>query len=308
MKIRKQLLIYLHRGIKKLDDLNKSYGKKATFWRVLKFGLFTPYRCLIGLDLRLRDKLKLPYRLKMSQIEIELTTYCNLRCLNCDRSCRQVASTEQMSIKQIEKFIKESIVTKKKWKQIRILGGEPTLHPDIVNICNLFIEYKRKHSSKTRILLFTNGYGPRVNNILETIPVGIEIRNSNKDSPIQQFSSYNVSPIDLNNFQENTIDFSKGCVIIESCGLGLTRYGYYPCGAGGSTDRIFGMDIGIKELSEVSEPLLREQLSLLCKYCGHYKDWGREKNSTIVTEEVMSKSWRDAYSNYVKNEPELTLY
>jgi hypothetical protein len=94
-------------------------------------------------------------------------------------------------------------------------------------------------------------------------------------------------------------------------GLGLSRYGYYPCGGGGSRDRIFGFDIGLKSLSLVTEKALQNQLKQLCKYCGFYKTTNpinsRFKNYRI-TKTKMSRIWKKAYEKYQQSKQTLSLY
>jgi len=63
-----------------------------------------------------------------NNIEIDILYKCNLKCESCNRSSAQVDSEDYISIKQINKFITESIKLDKKWNLINILGGEPTLH------------------------------------------------------------------------------------------------------------------------------------------------------------------------------------
>ena len=105
-----------------------------------------------------------------------------------------------------------------------------------------------------------------------------------------------------------TADFNKACAITEVCGLGLTRYGYYICGAGAAVDRVFGFDVGIKKLALVDNHKLKKQRELLCKYCGHYKDANFRGGRNWIDAEKMSASWITAYENYKKERPKLTLY
>jgi len=70
------------------------------------------------------------YYRNLSMIEIDITYACNLRCYNCNRSCTQAPTVERMTVDQIKKFVEESKASNLQWKRIRILGGEPTLHPD----------------------------------------------------------------------------------------------------------------------------------------------------------------------------------
>ncbi|MFO7942560.1 MAG: transcription antitermination factor NusB, partial [Bacillota bacterium] len=52
---------------------------------------------------------------------------------------------------QIKSFIAESVKNDKKWPFIVLIGGEPTLHPDIYEICDLFVNYKKNHSPNTKL-------------------------------------------------------------------------------------------------------------------------------------------------------------
>lgn len=238
----------------------------------------------------------------LNKIELEITTFCSLVCFNCDRSVRQAPSGEYMSFEQIEKFVQESLDLNWQWERITILGGEPTLHPQFFEALEVIKKYKDKNPS-CRVEIATNGYGPKVQELLAKMPEWVKIRNSAKQSNKQNFSSYNLAPIDLERYKK--ANFSKGCWITEACGLGLTRYGYYPCGAGASVDRVFGFNIGFKKLSDVNRRVLKKQLKQLCRYCGHFKDsFETEK----VSEEEMSHSWADAYRAYKIRRSEPTLY
>jgi len=238
-------------------------------------------------------------------VEIEITTLCNLKCINCDRSCRQAPSREQMSITQIEKFIDESLRYHWNWDKIRLIGGEPTLHKKLMSIIEIVWRYKNVYEN-CDIDVVTNGFGNKVNDVLSQLPDWIGVINSSKS--IQNpylWSTYNFAPIDLVGYRDEK-DFSKGCGVTSECGLGLTTYGYYPCGAGASIDRIFGFDIGLKDLSLVRPRLLRKQLRILCKYCGHYKR-GPPKYS-MNHGEIISPTWRIAYGEYKKKRPDLSIY
>lgn len=251
---------------------------------------------------KIRKEDFVPWIPNKNRVEIEITTRCNLSCFNCDRSVRQAPSNECMSLEQIEKFVNESIELNWDWKWITLIGGEPTLHPQLFDTFKILNSYKDTNPDCT-IEITTNGYGQFVNEVLSKLPDWVYVRNSQKKSGKHKFSSYNIAPVDLKEYV-NT-DFTKGCWITGSCGIGLTRYGYYPCGAGASVDRIFGFNIGQKNLSSVNDAILREQLKLLCKYCGHYKiNYDAKK----ITKEKMSVSWRKAYKEYKKRKPDLSLY
>lgn len=233
-------------------------------------------------------------------VAIVPTYDCNLKCINCNQSCRQAPSTESMSVEQIEKFIKESKDQERRWELIRILGGEPTLHPQVMDILELLLAYKRNYSSNTDIHFYTNGLGSKVNGVLATIPEEIRIINSKKTSVAQRFYSINVAPADEQVYKE--LNYLNGCHVTTFCGMGLTRYGYYQCEVAGSIDRVFGLDIGRKELPPSTDQMF-DLFEVFCQYCGYFKH-----ENARTDEEVISPTWRKAYETYQIKRPALSLY
>ena len=45
------------------------------------------------------------YRRSRDRIDIDITWACNLRCDNCNRSCRQAPTDEHMTVGQIQRFL-----------------------------------------------------------------------------------------------------------------------------------------------------------------------------------------------------------
>jgi hypothetical protein len=204
-----------------------------------------------------------------------------------------------MTIAQIKKFIGESIARDIKWERILIEGGEPTLHPDILTILNLLLEYKNSYSFKTKIIVVTNGVGEVVNKVLRNIPKEIDIWNSKKDTLVHSFYPTNYAPIDSALYR--FADYSNGCKALCDCGLGLDPWGYYPCVVAGSIDRIFGFDLGRKSLPSEND-LMTEQLNAFCKLCGAFRYcW-------TTTKEKISPTWKKALKDYYLNKPKLSLF
>jgi len=280
--------------------IKRKVKRETPLWHALMFIKQLPFR--YNPLLILRRKNLIPWVPNKRSIEIEITTRCSLACFNCDRSIRQAPSDDCMSLEQIEKFVDESIKLNWGWKHIRLTGGEPTLHPQFFEILKIVKRYK-EINFYCNVEISTNGYGSQVNEVLSKLPQWICVINSRKKSNINNFCSYNIAPIDLKEYENS--DFTKGCWITGICGLGLTKYGYYPCGAGASVDRVFGFDIGQRSLSCVNNLTLREQLRVLCRYCGHYKEnYADEK----ITLEKMSISWQKAYEIYKRKRPQLSVY
>jgi len=239
------------------------------------------------------------YKRSNEIIEIDITYECNLRCANCNRSCTQAPSKERMTVAQIEKFVNESINKGIRWKLIFLLGGEPTLHPDILTILSILLDYKKKYSPNTRVSLTTNGTGDFVKNVLRKVPKGITIEDTNKGSRGYRHWSFNAAPID--SIWYKLLDFCNGCSELSECGMGLTPYGYYCCSIAGGIDRIFGFDMGRKTLPEKND-LMIEQVKKFCRLCGHFKIY--ERDSRII----LSSTWERVYKEYKLKKPKLTLY
>lgn len=242
------------------------------------------------------------YRQNHNRIEIEICTVCNLRCLQCDRSSAQAPSNDCMSLEQVLQFVKESITSRWLWYEIEILGGEPTLHPNLHDILEVLQAYLA-FNPDCRVIVVTNGHGSSVKKVLDGIPSWVKIENTEKRVPNQiPFNPFNIAPIDLIKYRNDR--FIRGCRIVSECGLGLNRSGYYICGPAASVDRVFGFNVGIKSLSMLTERRLHQQRRTLCQYCGHF--CGIQYQVRKQTE--MSASWVDAYRRYRVKRPQLSAY
>jgi hypothetical protein len=292
--------------------IERKRDSKNIFWLFLvsiKDFLSNIYNFLHKIDKKhlilMKKNRIIPWKTDKRRVELEITSFCNINCMNCNRSVRQARTDEYMSLSQIKKFVKESLESGYKWDNINILGGEPSLHPQIEEVIKE-LKVLKDYNPKTTIRFITNGFGKKVNEVISKLPSWVAIINTNKKSPVQLFQSYNDAPIDHKEFLHSKFD--KGCETTESCGLGLTRYGYYICGAGASIDRVFGFDLGIKKLSLLSDAELDKQRKILCKYCGHYKYKNLADKKCWKKEEEISPSWEKAYKNYKDKKPSLSLY
>ena len=218
--------------------------------------------------------------------EIDITYKCNLKCINCNRSCTQAPSDIEMPVADIKAFVNQSVERQIAWKRIRILGGEPTLHSRIFDITDLLTAYQRDYNPSVRLVIGTNFFGDRVRRVLEKLPETIVIKSTLKSSRVNLFKPFNVAPVDtmFNRFS----DYSCGCRIIEDCGMGLTPSGYYMCAIAGGIDRIFRYHQGRPRIPD-EEETYADQMSAFCRLCGHFGfQWPTQKPR-------QSKTWREAY-------------
>ncbi len=242
------------------------------------------------------------WKTNKSHIDIDITMRCNLRCRNCNRGVAHAPSNESMAVGQIVKFVEESIAMGWQWRRIKLVGGEPTMHPEFGRLLEALAPYKRLHP-KCQVAVITNGFGEGVREALANLPGWVTVGNTGKTSNVNTFQSFSVAPVDLDRFRND--DFSRGCFATEYCGVALTKSGFYCCAPGSAVDRVFGFDIGLKSLSAVTDAALKKQLASLCRYCGHYKyNYDEER----VTTEEISPIWRDAFARYRRERPKLTPY
>ncbi len=255
-----------------------------------------------------------PYRPTHREIVIDITSRCNLHCIDCNRSCgtNQASDDSCMTIDQIRKFIRESIEQRRRWSRIQLEGGEPTTHPDVIEIVRLIRAYIDEHSRGTALVVLTNGYGPDVNDILlELTAAGADVENDGKRSRKQErHCAFNVAPCDMQEMAG--IDFSRGCHLPALHGLGLTRHGYYSHPVCGGIDRVFGLGVGRTRLPEPHDGL-DGQFATLCRYCGMFRFTYRLRGGGVAVSEsalagTMSQSWRDAYARFGEDPPQLEQY
>lgn len=247
------------------------------------------------------------FKTSFNLIEIDITFKCNLLCYNCDRSCRQVPEDNHMKVEQISRFLKESENLNREWKRIRILGGEPYLHPEIDIILAILSDH-RLENKDTIIEVVTNGYGPYVKKSILKTPANIDIKNTKKTSQFNtKFEPFNIAPKDLDNSYLNK--YTEACWITEECGIGLNCYGFYQCAVAGSIDRVLGFDIGFKQLPFQEEQLVMQK-EKLCAYCGHFLNqrFIPPEKRISVDGEPKTVSWKRAYSEYKKEKPVMSLY
>ena len=86
-----------------------------------------------------------------------------------------------MATNQIARFVAQSLQYNWKWEIIRILGGEPTLHPDLMDILKEIKHYRDRYPECT-VFIATNGYGNFTREVIKQIPSWVVVTNSNKTS------------------------------------------------------------------------------------------------------------------------------
>lgn len=232
------------------------------------------------------------WRRSRDTVEIDITYACDLGCFNCNRSCSQDPTNDHMSVGQVRQFLEESKERGIRWRSIRILGGEPTCHPDFREVVGLIMRYREEFSPETQVVLLTNGYSERARRLTSELPADVELIDGAKTTRLQpSFCTFNVAPIDMREYRR--ADFFNACHTTQLCGMGVTPYGYYPCAVAGAIDRTFGFDLGRKLLPQDDDDM-EQELRTFCALCGKFKELS-ESSGEPLDGPVMSKIWVEAY-------------
>lgn len=265
--------------------LGKAWYALRAAWRHLRISRFATR--LLGPQ----------YRRSRDRIEIDITYLCNLHCLNCNRSVRQAREALHMPLDQVRRFVDESIERGKRWSRIRVLGGEPTLHPEFLAVVAELRRYRAWHPA-CLVEVVTNGHGVRVQAQLQRLPPDVWVENSKKLGPVQtSFGPFNLAPADDDAYRH--ADFSNGCAIMRDCGMGLTPLGYYPCAVAGGIDRITGDGLGRALLPEDGDDM-EDALRELCRLCGRFRDghYVPKNLRPPLEQERISPTWQRLYAEW----------
>ena len=250
------------------------------------------------------------FKPNQQKIELDITYDCNLKCVDCNRSCSQAPEKAGMTMEQINAFIRESIMLHKKWELINVLGGEPTLHPQFEAIVHtLLYDYIVPYSAETTLQITSNGFGEAVRQKLEALPVHpnlvIDVHSFKESAKVPYFTPFNLAPKDTGEFTD--ADYAKGCWVTSYCGIGLNHLGYFACGIAGAMERVMPTSYAKHSLTEVDDTMA-EQLVYFCRYCGNFSAYHANRGDFMERAEkdaapkgMISESWETIYKQWRKS-------
>lgn len=238
-------------------------------------------------------------------LELDITYVCNMGCVQCNRGIGVIPSKEFVTTSQIKKLLDQCLKLSRPFEQLRILGGEPTLHPDLSEILSIINVY-RKEVKNCIVTLWSHGYGRLVQERLKQLPKWVNVKISPKKPIIggENFEAFLAAPIDFENQHDKS--YSEGCWQIRAgkCGVSFTPFGIYACPVAGAIDRIIRLNIGIKDTTEISTESFKNQCKQLCRYCGHYLTY----HDIHVSKDTISKTWKNLISKKSEDESLLTRF
>ena len=131
---------------RKLFDIKNEYSNNKKYKVITLFGI--KFKFKIKKQNKTNDRNILPI---LPRLEIHVCDQCNLNCRGCSHYCNLVQEDRFVDINNFEKDIKE-VAKKLNFSEIKLLGGEPLLHPNLIE----FFRLTREAFPKIKIILTTN--------------------------------------------------------------------------------------------------------------------------------------------------------
>jgi len=239
-------------------------------------------------------------------VELQINTACDLDCFGCDRFS-DVITDPNMTLAQVQEFVDESLDLGWEWERIRLLGGEPTLHPQFESMLAELLRY-RKHFPNVFLQVLTNGRGKseKYRDLCQRHHVSLHAEAKTPGVTPQWFTNTRIAPVD----RWPDIGAADPCGIfgVRGCGLGLTRHGYFLDGAGASVARVAGFDVGVMHLKDVTMDAMLAQAKVVCRVCGHWYEGGLRPPPVTSTGEVTGKFWTETLAKFHREKPKLRIY
>jgi hypothetical protein len=237
------------------------------------------------------------YRRSRERIEIDITYRCNLSCPNCNRSCAQAPEALDLPLARVSDFVDASIRAAKRWRSIRVLGGEPSLHPQFHQVIGELRRYTAWNPG-CALVIVSNGHGPFVRAQLDRLPHDAQLEDAEgRGRTPLRFRPFNLAPRD--DWRFSLADFRSGCTIMEECGTGLGPTGYFPCAVAAGIDRVLNWGGGRPTLPGDDDDML-DLSERCCAMCGLFRD-GHHVSPSVRPDLVdgpTSPSWREAYASH----------
>lgn len=259
------------------------------------------------------DKLELPSDWEVTRVQIEINYNCNKQCGKCNRHCNLKMPYHQnadMTISQIEKFIKQVKDNNIALNRVEIMGGEPFLHPKLNEIIYTIYHGLMITGYLEQMNIYHNGtFGNEIelrtkylNECMEEHSIRNAFDNGSIRLTVSQkhkertFMHVLAAPVDLE------LSWSI-CSWPYECGILLNTYGYWPGGVCGAIALLFGnleykrRDFPIR--FRETWPNIRNDI---CQYCAAgCGELNAKKNGDVTSSyRKVLKHWReiDKYSLY----------
>lgn len=221
------------------------------------------------------------YRPTSGKAELHLTYGCNLSCVNCNRaSFLHEPHTPDMTLEDVAEFLHQA--QELKWyPAILLIGGEPTLHPDFFDICELCVGFAQRGQRlglgypekgiQGLVQLWSNQQTPEIQaRVAKAATLGVScVSYADTGKPRSQILGIKdifVSPDDMG------LPLREPCWQHSSiiCGISVDAEGYSPCAIGGAVDGILACGFRTKRLADLFDVDKVGRITAdMCRHCGH---------------------------------------
>ncbi len=216
-------------------------------------------------------------------LELHITYRCDLACFYCNRGCRiHTHHTPDLSLGHFNFFLQS---VPEPIKKIVLIGGEPTLHPDVIRFAIRSLEVAQT------VQIYSNNHHPTARATLKALEsIGVSVfEGTYKTESIQHgMQTMFISPRDLG------IDRQIPCswaACAGHCGYSVDAYGITACSCGGAIDGLLRLGLRTWDWAPVLDG---SQLKQLCRHCGanwNFKDEDLKDNLVEFRGQKMTRSW-----------------
>lgn len=170
--------------------------------------------------------------------------------------------TSDMSVADVKEFFRQCRELNFN-PDILIIGGEPTMHPDFLEIIRLSREFKGKDGL---VQVWTNGRDRElVAHIREKYNASVPEETFKAKSRIDfPWDDYYISPADFGIERQKCWQHGS-----EICGISVDSGGYMPCAVGGMLDGVLKLGLRTKRLADLFDNEKNAAITKeMCRNCG----------------------------------------
>ena len=233
------------------------------------------------------------YTPKNKWAEWHLTYQCDLECVHCARLSFLRPSTPSMILPDAEDFVRQC--REIGWLPgIRVMGGEPTLHPDFHG----FLEIAAQLG--THIEIYSNAYSQHARDVLANVKHGgvLPYTQKPKGSVVHPVTDMCIAPADFGESRAPCQIWHSAFSSQATSGISVDAAGYGVCPCAGAIDGILGLGLLTRRLADLFDRQWAYTHTMaLCRWCG--VDRGLRGLPEIHGSE-MSKTWHAAVSQKLK--------
>ncbi|MHC4356949.1 MAG: radical SAM protein [Planctomycetota bacterium] len=212
---------------------------------------------------------------------LNFTFACNMACVGCDRaSFVKPQHSPPMTIDRLHGFLDEVRSIGLELRRMRIVGGEPTLHPDFMEMAGVAMRYAAETRHRCNVRLFSNRFTEESKVLVREAKaryphlqvLGRPKKRSAVFPPMTRYEY--VSPLDLGIRCPHPCPNMGGRL---KCGSGVDQVGYSLCPTAGPIDAILGLDARARTIRQMLDPeFVRWQAETICSHCGNFMAYQAE--------------------------------